>query len=394
MQEPKERRIRNDILKTLPDMLYPACCEAIDCPLLKKEKCGICSLDKIIRDAAGGEETDGIRYDPSAVPCPLGELESLTYKNWLDMPRLDFKKKADAAINLLAEQYRLGCMELPAVSIISVAPDGTADYTVSRHTVQTDYGRVAHKIYDRMGTLIPQAQLSQRRFTDERTSVTMTITYLPEAKIAFLKEIEALCKERYTDKDIKNEVKRLAERWIEEHKEEGPDTEGDIEQLDLLIEEQCREINERYGTSFSHDRQGRCICFSHKSRNEEAEYERRLSDISARLEKIRNADWILIKSYAGREGVLGMCSAFRQFKKKYEVFWKNINISPAKTPGRIRSSEELIACIPALYNDFVWTADHYAEVLDEEEKRRMKQYKNPKPIMNRKRERVVSDGAD
>ena len=392
----------------LANILHPYYCMEIACPLFTERKCEICQLREMLSSFEGeipGNSDDAtIEYDPDTVPCTLGNLSEITYKEWLEMPNPMFKKNANRAIMLIVDEYKNGTMIKPLIKITNVE-GSKMSYDVTQYCDDNcSYGQVASEIYKKMGSLIPRAQLKESQCSSETgSSVTQSIAYLIDARIQFLKEVESFCARRYTEDVIQQEARRLMPQWIENRKREEQARQREAQkreerriraeqeqaarkkqELELAekINSQCVSANLRYGTKFDYEQKAKKVYIRHSSIEEEKEYEKRLVDVKYRLESLNGAEWIKLQCYSNNTGIIGMCDSVREFKETYSELWAARSREKTK-PGSMRGHSVLLAYVPEIYNDFVHVTDNYPSILMEEEKRREKEMEDPLPIIDR-----------
>lgn len=374
----------------LASILHPHYCRDIGCPALTDRKCEECRLREIISCPDEGKKyrknTATIEYDPKGIPCPLEELAALSYKDWISLSNQQFKRYADRAIVLLVNEHQKGMFQEPEIHIYGLDEDGDVEFGITRYRdTDCNYNRVAAKIYKKMGDLVPKAQIYERECShNSGTSVTRSISYLTDARIQFLKEIELICRDRWTEERVRRKAQLLSDEYAERKKKQEEERKirmMRIKEKEDRITRQCEAANERYGTHFYyHDMLGK-VCIEYASPQDAEAYRTRHKDINERLRRIKDYDWILIKTYSLSAGVFGMCRSLEEFKRTYPDLW--FARSMGKWEGCLSSTAILVASVPCLYEDFVRVTDNYAEVLKEEESKRKERAEYLKPIIDR-----------
>lgn len=377
----------NTSMEELPDLLYPKHCRAIECPEFAEEKCKRCRLKEMLSEKEGYEDVPVPEYNPDGIPCPLGEFSDITYRDWLDMSKHVFKRAADKVILLLVEEYRQGKMTRPQDIWIRNIENGEITYNV---TYDTDpgctYNKVASAIYENMGMMVTKAQIRQSRYTEEQTSVTMSLAYLAAARVSFLNEVKSLCDGRYTDEDLEELVRDKAERWKtreERLRREEEERKRREEEFIKTVKEQCTKANVKYGTDFYFSEKTGKVYFSRTGYDEE-EFEKRLACIAERLEAISSADWIALKTYRSAQTVFNCCPSFVDFKKDFTCLW-NSRSRETSAFGNISTTARMFAYVGKFYEEFTIITENYREFLEGTEEERAERFEDPLPIIDREK---------
>ena len=392
--ETNARQDDNILKKEMANFLFPLYCDLINCPRYSGVRCDYCSLDDIIAITAAPGQT--LKYDANEIPFPLEEYADLSIKDWLELSFVMFKKNADRVIHLLVEQYHKGSFSEPQITIVNVNDNGVIRYKLYQSPMSDmGYREVANRIYRQMGTYIARAQLEQERHTPEKTSVTMSIAYLPDARIAFIKTAGSMLNKRFTKEMIDEKVQQMADEWVEEtkrKKELQKKMEEERRQKEEAAalrykewveqhEKDCARANERYGVDFYFDKEVNSIYGRHTDATVQS-YKDRLADIDDRMNRLKEADWIISKKYKSITTIAEMCDSVIGFKTKYRELWMHRGTN-SRNPDSIATTRDLIAYIPELYKDFVYITDHYAEILIKKEDSRKEKYGTAKPLVDR-----------
>ena len=390
-----------ELLSHLPFILHPYYCGAIACPMLKDGPCGACRLKELLALADSGDlkartpqtgSPDMPGYDPDDVPCPLGNLKNLKYSDWLILSEQHFKNTADTAINLIVKEYENGMMNKPYVAVQGYGPDGRIKCTVHRVPDHTrTYKSVASMIYSRM-RLIEKAQIVQdSRSPGARTSVTMSISYLPEARVEFLNEVKRVCGKRYTKEMDDSVVQEETAKWAKEmerqsvrRKQWDMEKERQASAMKRKLEnakQQCAKANERYGTGFFYNSANDRVFMDLACCGGEEKLAKRVMYLEALFGLIQQAGWIRLKVYKYSPAVFKMCGTFSRFKSDYPDLWDRRSMG-GRHPGVMQNTWRLIAYVNEMYRECVDIMRNYPAYLKKEEEKRSWEMEDPARIVD------------